>query len=224
MASIPAGPISLIEMIAHPGLKFLELGVWEGGSTRFLASIIADLKGELHCVDTFEGPPNDPESVGEFAGTDPERKEIIKAAFLANVVNYIAIERVSKTDDVLLLEQKVKPVITLHEGLTEKVVADFPDEYFDIVYIDADHRYHAVLSDIKLYLPKVKIGGIIAGHDFNERYNATEHDNEWNLETRGNMSHFGVSKAVKEIFGDNFRLTNTGDADTSRVWYSIKTQ
>lgn len=42
----------------------------------------------------------------------------------------------------------------------------FPDEYFDLVYIDADHGYHAVVQDIKVWLPKVKKGGIISGHDY----------------------------------------------------------
>jgi hypothetical protein len=36
-----------------------------------------------------------------------------------------------------------------------------------MVYIDANHLYEAVTVDIKTWLPKVKIGGILGGHDFN---------------------------------------------------------
>jgi len=36
----------------------------------------------------------------------------------------------------------------------------------DFVYIDANHRYEYVKKDIELYYPKVKLGGLIAGHDF----------------------------------------------------------
>ena len=43
---------------------------------------------------------------------------------------------------------------------------NYPDNFFDIVYIDASHEYEYVLKDIKNWLPKVKIGGIICGDDY----------------------------------------------------------
>lgn len=42
----------------------------------------------------------------------------------------------------------------------------FEDGSLDFVYIDADHRYEPVLRDLQAWLPKVRKGGIIAGHDF----------------------------------------------------------
>jgi hypothetical protein len=36
---------------------------------------------------------------------------------------------------------------------------------YDFVFIDADHAYQSVRRDIDAWLPKVKSGGIIAGHD-----------------------------------------------------------
>ena len=41
------------------------------------------------------------------------------------------------------------------------------DGYFDFVYIDASHKYKDCKADIKLWLPKIKIGGYISGHDYN---------------------------------------------------------
>lgn len=43
---------------------------------------------------------------------------------------------------------------------------DFPDNYFDLVYIDAEHTYNSVKEDIEVWTPKVKEWGIIAGHDW----------------------------------------------------------
>jgi predicted O-methyltransferase YrrM len=42
----------------------------------------------------------------------------------------------------------------------------FADESLDFVYIDADHKYASVLMDISTWYPKVRKGGIVAGHDF----------------------------------------------------------
>ena len=46
----------------------------------------------------------------------------------------------------------------------------FDDESLDFVFIDASHEYEDVKSDIKAWMPKVKVGGIIAGHDYEEYF------------------------------------------------------
>lgn len=45
---------------------------------------------------------------------------------------------------------------------------EFPDAWFDWVYIDADHKKNALIADIEAWLPKVKSGGLIGGHDYDE--------------------------------------------------------
>lgn len=56
--------------------------------------------------------------------------------------------------------------VELHKGYSVPVLASFPDEYFDWVYVDANHTYEAVTSDLEACLPKIRPGGIIAGHDY----------------------------------------------------------
>jgi predicted O-methyltransferase YrrM len=66
---------------------------------------------------------------------------------------------------------------------THEAVTRFPDEYFDFVYIDASHRYEDVRQDIEDWWPKVKTGGMLAGHDYlnqvkravNERFPVLDH-------------------------------------------------
>jgi len=75
-------------------------------------------------------------------------------------------------------------------GDSVKVAGRFADNYFDFVYIDAAHDHASVKNDILAWKPKVKSGGILAGHDYD--YKDTP----------------GVKQAVDEIFGDkvNFGL------------------
>lgn len=68
---------------------------------------------------------------------------------------------------------------------TNEAVQLFPDGYFDLVYIDADHNYNAIVEDIKRWKPKLKSGGYLTGHDFSELVN---------------YGH--VIRAVKELHGE----------------------
>jgi predicted O-methyltransferase YrrM len=56
------------------------------------------------------------------------------------------------------------------------------DELFDFIYIDGIHTYEQVKIDIDNYLPLLKQGGIIGGHDYGPHWP-------------------GVNKAVDEKFG-----------------------
>jgi hypothetical protein len=64
----------------------------------------------------------------------------------------------------------------------------FPDEYFDLIYIDANHTYKSVSEDLETWFPKVKKGGILAGHD----YFCNAPDMPW-------TKFFGVVPAVNEF-------------------------
>lgn len=47
-----------------------------------------------------------------------------------------------------------------------EAAARIPDRSLDFAYIDADHSFATVAQDLAAWSPKVKIGGIIAGHDY----------------------------------------------------------
>lgn len=93
----------------------------------------------------------------------------------------------------------------------------FNDNSLDFVYIDANHAYDYVVQDIKLWFPKVKIGGYILGHDYidldwynDPNYLPNKKDKHiWN----GDFYHgvFGVNPAVDEFcedYGYELTLTN----------------
>lgn len=70
---------------------------------------------------------------------------------------------------------------------SEEAAATVADGSLDAVYIDADHSKQGVLADLWLWRPKVRSGGIIAGHDY--------------LDGSLPEGQFGVKSAVLEFFG-----------------------
>lgn len=58
------------------------------------------------------------------------------------------------------------PFVKIYREYTFDAVKRFPDEYFDLVYIDADHTYKACLQDIKDWFPKIKKGRFLLGDDY----------------------------------------------------------
>jgi len=81
----------------------------------------------------------------------------------------------------------VAPIISDSAKAAER----FEDGSLAFVFIDAGHEYESVKADIAAWLPKVKPGGILAGHDY--------HAGDWP----------GVVRAVHERFGE---LEPSGDA------------
>jgi len=82
----------------------------------------------------------------------------------------------------------------------------FADDTFDLVYIDADHTYESVKNDLNAWYPKVKSGGIFAGHDYCEYY----------IEI--SKTRFGVIEAVNEFLKENdlydrFHITKKGSPE-----------
>jgi len=66
-----------------------------------------------------------------------------------------------------------------------KLASIMPDRSFDAGYVDAGHEYPDVKRDLIAWLPKIRIGGYLCGHDYIDR-----------------PAHgFGIIKAVNEIFG-----------------------
>lgn len=56
--------------------------------------------------------------------------------------------------------------VEINRGLSTEVIKQFSNSYFDWIYIDTVHDFKITRQELELYLPKMKHGGIIAGHDF----------------------------------------------------------
>jgi hypothetical protein len=90
-----------------------------------------------------------------------------------------------------IVEDKFKKEITngtlnLDIGFSTTVLLNFPDKYFDWVYLDTDHSYQTTKAELAILKSKIKEGGIIAGHDYiignwvdGNRYGVIEAVNEF---------------------------------------------
>jgi SAM-dependent methyltransferase len=78
------------------------------------------------------------------------------------------------------------PAVRAHEMLTTQFLAAARPSSFDLVYVDADHSYRAVVEDIRLAAPLVKPGGLLAFNDFARI-------------VRPGLGQFGVHQAVCEF-------------------------
>lgn len=57
--------------------------------------------------------------------------------------------------------------MTMDMRYSADAVEDLPDQSIDLLFIDGNHSYLAVKDDIIRYWPKVKMEGVMLGHDFN---------------------------------------------------------
>jgi hypothetical protein len=56
--------------------------------------------------------------------------------------------------------------VHIHRKDSIAAADDFPENHFDWVYVDTTHSYETTWRELRKYAPKVKKGGIIAGHDY----------------------------------------------------------
>ncbi len=83
---------------------------------------------------------------------------------------------------------------------SNEAINDIPDN-IDFLYIDGNHQYKYVKSDIELYFPKVKKGGVIMGDDAVDIDESRRNDDgdvfiSWN--GADSYGFYGVLKAFRE--------------------------
>ena len=77
----------------------------------------------------------------------------------------------------------------------------FEDESVDLVFIDGDHSEEGARRDLGAWVPKVRPGGVIAGHDYDS------------------PRHPGVRRAVDRFFAQHPQPIRT---EANMVWWTLK--
>lgn len=118
-----------------------EVGVWEGEFSEHICR--ANPGVELLCVDPWEWYPDyvDPKN-------DRQRLEVAYRT---------ACDRLAPFK------------VTIRRETSVQAAAKVPDGSLDFVYLDGNHAAAFVRADLEAWSPKVRSGGIIAGHDYSTR-------------------------------------------------------
>jgi hypothetical protein len=122
------------------GSHFVEVGSWKGRSASYMAVEIHNLnkKIKFDCVDTWNGSV---EHVREGFDLNNLYNE-----FLNNI-------------------KPVSHIINPIRMTSLEASKLYADKSLDFVFIDASHEYEDVKNDIIHWFPKVKVGGVLGGHD-----------------------------------------------------------
>ena len=174
ITALPEGWFSEADIAAYKSLYVTvpvggttaELGVWQGRSLCAIADVIRERRLRVHAVDTFTGTAGERDLVHDCGGR-------LQQVFESNLTRF-----------------NIRGQVEVHAGSTVSVAGNFPDASLDLVFIDADHRYEQTSADVRAWLPKVKPGGILCGHDYKRPWrHLWGHDRS------------GVKRAVDEILG-----------------------
>ena len=135
----------VLEVMAklHGWGSIVELGVWKAGTAEFLLTNCPRL--HWYGVDSYDYQTGEPTEIGfnHYYGSQQERYE---EAFV-----------------------RLRPFSArsrLFKERTVEAAQRFADESVDAVFVDADHRYAAVVADIGAWWPKIREGGWMLGHDY----------------------------------------------------------
>ena len=171
----------------------LEVGSYEGQSTLYFNHSISDMfpdGGSVTCVDPW-APYHSPEQL--VAGLVYENMD-------ADLRSGVVFERFKKNI------QKANPRVPIgyfRGTLAQAMMLMLTGCWFDVVYLDGDHRYTSVREDIANAKRLVRVGGLICGDDLEAQLDesAVERARELVEVDYQDDYHPGVSLAVHEAFG-----------------------
>ena len=180
----------IVEAQARPGLRVLEVGAYEGESALVWSTAVAELcgTGSVLCVDPWRS----------YVSEEDVLSQPVCGAINEELASGAVFEQfLSNTRFASLAAPIYYRVGTLKE--TRSYLATLPP--FDVAYIDGDHVYDQVRSDIEVAGALLRVGGVLCGDDLERQLH------ECNLEEVTAQRHRnwvgyhpGVTLAVGEAF------------------------
>jgi hypothetical protein len=133
---------------AENGAKFVEIGAWKGKSTAFAGVEIINSGKDItfYAVDHFLGSEEHRNPVSDFYDFKCKSGEL-RTEYHANI-------------------EPVKSVVKTYDMTSAQASKMFKKASVDFIFLDGSHDFDSVCNDIEIWLPKLKPGGMIGGHDY----------------------------------------------------------
>jgi len=178
--------IFLLNMLKTEKPLIYEIGSWTGASTSIFAKYVKPLGGKVISIDNFSG----------------------EGSQLKDYINNNNIKEILSSN---LKEQGLLDFVEITGKSSDDAFICYEDETADLIFVDGNHMYDQSKRDLDNWLPKLKNGGIMCGHDFA----GFDYEEDFiNLDAHGNRHH-GVVKSVTEKFPD---VKKQG----CRIWWIVK--
>ncbi len=188
----PRRDAEALERLVRDALKrrlvVVEVGSWKGLSTAVLARTVMRVSGSVFAVDHWQGSEGVPHH-------DCAKTTDIFFVFRRNLM-------------ALGLWPVVHPLV-MNSRTASRL---FVDGSVDMVFLDADHRYTAVKQDIRWWLPKLRGGGILCGHDCEGHYDSFSPAAQQHLRAHmdddciPNIQHPGVVTVLRDTYGASYSI------------------
>lgn len=143
------------------GSRFVEVGAWMGKSAAYLGVEIANSGKNitLDVVDHFKGSEHEQDSAHAVA------KKVDVWKLCRNNLRPLWMTQ-HNTDP----GHRNGNIVKIVKKPSRSAAATYEDASLDFVFIDAGHTYNEVRDDIRRWLPKVRPGGVLAGHDYTSNW------------------------------------------------------
>lgn len=134
----------------HKASVCAEIGVYKGDFSEKIIEIVGPKR--LHLIDPWTYEEDETYGMSLYGGQAGVNQNYMDAI-------YGQVQKRFK-------RQIDAGVVKIHRASSVEACANFPDEYFDWIYVDGNHLYEFVKQDLNSYYSKVKGGGYIAGDDY----------------------------------------------------------
>ena len=141
-------PQTVLHLLPKAGTG-MEIGVWRGNySARILT--VARPKS-LHLVDPWQNA-----HTGIAA----------KALYGSENITQSELDQIYESVKAKFAAQIAREQVVIHRATSSEALSGFADGVFDYVYIDGNHTFESVSSDLTNAFRVVKTGGFICGDDY----------------------------------------------------------